>query len=171
MSLFDKKKDKGTLVIHLNMKALEHADKGGEAFRAGKLEEAQKEFQEALRLEPETSEAHFGMGMISQQKGLLDEAAVSYRRAIQADPSNTNAMFNLGSIHIFQHDFEQGINMFKLLSELTPEDPQVFLNLGSAYLSSGQSESAISALEDALGLDPNYVKAQILMAQAKQKRK
>jgi len=167
MSLF-KKNNKGTLVVHLNMAAMEHADKGGEAFREGKLDEAEKEFQEALRLEPETSDAHFGMGMVYQQKGLLDEAAASYNRALQADPLNTSAMFNLGSISIFRHNFKEAIGTFKLLSKITPEDPQVFLNMGSAYMGLKQPGNAITALQEALRLDPNYAKAKILLTQAKQ---
>lgn len=168
MGFIKKGKEKGSLVVKINLAALEHVNKGMNAARQGRIEEAVLEFKTALKIEPETSDAYFGLGMVYQQKGLLEEALSYYKKSIESDPTNTDAMFNIGSINMFREDFNAAIEMFQLLSKITPEDPQVFLNLGSSFLSLGQLDDAITSLEEALHLDPGYSKAQILLIQAKQ---
>jgi Tfp pilus assembly protein PilF len=168
MEGFDGSDNNGSLVIHMNAAALEHVQKGLELIQNGKIDEAGEEFQTALKIEPGTSEAQFGMGMVYQQKGMLAEAEEHYKTAVKLDPTNTDALFNIGSISMFRRDFNQAISIYQLLSEMTPEDPQVFLNLGSVLIESGQPEKAIAPLEEALRLDPNYANAKILMARVKQ---
>jgi Flp pilus assembly protein TadD len=168
MGILNKFKKKNTLVIHINTEALKHVDKGNDLARKGKLDEAIKEFNTALEIEPQTSEALYGLGLVCQQRGKLDEAREYYQQAVKADPVNTDAMFNIGAINMWQQRYEEAIEVFELLSILTPEDPQVFLNLGSIYLASGNAEKAVDSLHEALRLDPNYAKAQFLLTKARQ---
>jgi len=169
MGIFKKKDDSGKITIKLNYRAMEHVEKGMDLAQMGRIREAEQEFKEAIKIEPATADAYFGLAMIKQQSGLLDEAHDLYKTALRHDPIHTDSMFNIGAIYVMKKDFESAISTFVLLTRLTPDDPQVFLNLGSAYQQSGRYKESIVPLEHALTLDPNYNNAKILLNQAKTK--
>ena len=61
-----------------------------------KLDEAIKEYQEALRLKPEDAQAHNNLGNALAEQGKLDEAIGHYREALRLNADNPEAHFNLG---------------------------------------------------------------------------
>jgi tetratricopeptide (TPR) repeat protein len=67
----------------------------GDAFQ-GHLGEAAQLFQRALKLNPDSAEAHNGAGNVQQLLGDLDAAIAHYERAIQLAPNYTAAHHDLG---------------------------------------------------------------------------
>ena len=64
----------------------------------GCTEEAVKEFQKALRLDPTASKAWYDMGNVWYHTGRGDEAVAAYIQALQIDPLFTDAWYNLGVV-------------------------------------------------------------------------
>ena len=87
MSFF-KKNNKGTLVVHLNMAAMEHADKGGEAFREGKLDEAVAKFHEALEADASFALAHSALAVVYGKLDKHDDAIQHGLKVCELEPND-----------------------------------------------------------------------------------
>ncbi|HEX8337838.1 MAG TPA: tetratricopeptide repeat protein, partial [Pyrinomonadaceae bacterium] len=76
-------------------KALAHNERGLEQFAKGKLEQAVKEYKEALRAYPSLAAAHNNLGSAHFAAARFEEASSSFRRAAELDPDYGQAHFNL----------------------------------------------------------------------------
>lgn len=59
-----------------------HSSRGDEFLKSGKLEEAQREFTEALLIEPQATEAHLGLAEAYHRLGRVDDAVRELRAAL-----------------------------------------------------------------------------------------
>lgn len=66
---------------------LVHQELGLLLFGAGRLEEAEPEFREALRLTPDLAEAAYNLGAIAERKPDFAAAETWFRKAVAIDPS------------------------------------------------------------------------------------
>ena len=64
---------------------------------AGRLDEAEAMYREALQLEPGSALAHNNQGTLFRAQNRLDEAIASFRAAIALDPRLASAHFNLAA--------------------------------------------------------------------------
>src|SRR5437879_421740 len=63
--------------------------------KSGKLDEAQKIFDQALQLLPKESISYINLGNLFDQQKKYDEAENMYRQAIKLEPSNAYAHYDL----------------------------------------------------------------------------
>lgn len=70
----------------------------------GRLDEAERVLQEALKAEPGSAMILTSMGLVALQKGDIDEAVELMRRALEKEPSYPPAAFNLGMIYMRRKD-------------------------------------------------------------------
>jgi tetratricopeptide (TPR) repeat protein len=61
------------------------------AWNAGKIPEAKKSFEEAVRLDPKMADAHYWLGMANLNEGKLPEAAKEFEEYLTLDPSGKYA--------------------------------------------------------------------------------
>ncbi len=64
---------------------------GAALARFGEVEEAEREFQRSVALDPEDDMAHAGLGYCAEVRGDLHEAERHYRKALEIDPLNAYA--------------------------------------------------------------------------------
>jgi len=65
---------------------------------AGRDEQARRELDEALRLDPANADAHFMLGFVCEQRGDRAQAIAHYRRALQLNRNHTGALQALNRI-------------------------------------------------------------------------
>ncbi|NCN65638.1 MAG: tetratricopeptide repeat protein [Candidatus Altiarchaeum hamiconexum] len=78
--------------------AEEHFKSGTSLFRSKRYEEAEKEFREALRLNPNYAKAHNNLGRLWFEynlRSMCDEIGEEYKKAIEINPNYTEAHYNL----------------------------------------------------------------------------
>ena len=61
-----------------------------------RLDEAIKEFSEALRGKPDFAEARLSLAMALRQKGNLNEAIMNYKEYLRLRPQDASAQASLG---------------------------------------------------------------------------
>ena len=81
----------GTLLVREASAAKSAA--GGDAVLS---KEAEKEYEEALRLQPELAQAHFHLGVLLFDRKSLEEASAHLAEATRVDANNAQALFIWG---------------------------------------------------------------------------
>lgn len=128
--------------------------KGLQAHRAGRLEEAEREYRKVLELDSKNKYAYYNLGLLEQRRQRVDAAEQNYRLALSIDPNFIQALFNLAIIRSNKNDVEEAIKLYQQVITLQPGYAGAHLNLGFALLAVGRIEEGNAALAKAVELDP-----------------
>ena len=71
------------------------------------LESALDAWVESLRLDPESSQPHVMMAIVSLHQGRLEDSIVSLKNALRLGPRNPISQSNLAEAYVYQGDFRQ----------------------------------------------------------------
>ncbi len=85
-----------------------HFVQGQNALAQGRLDEAEREFSEVLRLDPKRAEAHANLGGIAYRQGRYERAIQSFTEALRLNPSLGDAQALLGLAQIRSGHAEEG---------------------------------------------------------------
>ena len=77
-------------------KARETLEKGAQALKAGKLEEAQKYIGEAMKLAPANPDVLYLQGMLYMRQGNWEQAQTTLEKASRMDPNQPRILAALG---------------------------------------------------------------------------
>src|SRR5215472_9074088 len=78
----------GAIVADLPTSARAHMHYATELQEAGRVDEAAKEFSEAIRWNPNSTKAHVSLGSLLTANGQLDEAQKHFEQALRVEPKN-----------------------------------------------------------------------------------
>jgi tetratricopeptide (TPR) repeat protein len=105
-------------------------------------EQAKKEFQEELKIDPNNAGAEYVLGELAHQDQQLDDAVQHFSRAASLDPSFGDAFLGLGAALISLKKFSEAIAPLEAASKLEPANPAAHYNLGLAYSRVGRKPDA-----------------------------
>jgi len=108
-------------VQHLLPLDTRYIERGLSCYQKGDYNEAIKQFQEALKLNPGKAEIHYNLGLTYQAKGLLNEAVEEYRKALEINPEDAETHNNLGVVYYNQGSYRKAIEEFKLALSINPD--------------------------------------------------
>lgn len=129
----------------------------GASLRAlGCQEEAIREFNRVLVLDPCQAEAHHQLGNALKSLHRFAEATISLRRAAELSPKNAAIWLNLGAALLELSTRDEAIACFQRAITLEPGRPEAHNILGSALLDAGRIGEAKNQLQEALRLLPAY---------------
>ncbi len=100
------------------------------------LEEAVKEFEKLVTLEPNFIMGHFLLGHVYSHNKKYDSAEKELRLvlALTNDSQLKGMVYNaLGNIYAERNKYEQSLEEFLLALEVYPEIKEVFFNIGATY--------------------------------------
>ena len=126
---------------------------------AGDLDGAERLCLKALKVNPESAEAHDHLGDVLMRKGLPKEAKAHFAKAIQHQPRYAAAHVNLGRALRKEGKPKEGIEHFKKAVEIDPELAGAHDNWGNALAGLGQFDQAIEHYKRAIRIDPRYASA------------
>jgi Flp pilus assembly protein TadD/lysophospholipase L1-like esterase len=118
-------------------------------------EEAQAQFERAIRLMPDFTHAHFNLARVLIKKGHSAEAVVELQRTIQIDPNHVGALNMLGMALGRQQKFDEAQSHLERAVRLDPDHAEVRNNLGAVYAAQGRLREAAVQFEAALRIDPD----------------
>src|SRR6266478_3346599 len=117
------------------------------------LDNALKEFQLALQLQPNEAELHEALGELYLDNHSDDEAQTELQRALALDPSRTHALYLLGRLYVQNRENEKALPYLQRAVRLQPDSADASSLLGTAYVRLGQFANALPKLEKAAQLD------------------
>lgn len=129
-----------------------------QAFQAGDLAAAQRDYQLVLKSEPKNTDALHGLAAISLSQGQYEAAESLYLRILEADPKDNAAQAGLIGLR-GQVDPVQSESRLKTLLASQPESPSLNFTLGNLYAQQGRWNDAQQAYFRAFSGDsenPDY---------------
>lgn len=127
---------------------------GNTMFIQGKINEAARQYQEALKLEPENPSAHKNLGMVMLRKKNYEQAIAHFKTSLAQKPEDKNTEQLLMSALIM--DAEVKTKTAKLRNSLLTGimDSALHRKLGDIYKSTGQYDKALAHFSLALVVEP-----------------
>ncbi len=127
------------------------------SLRDGSVEEALRQVQMAITLDPLNSRAHNLLGYINEHKfNRVDQAEQEYRKALEINGLNTRALVNLGLL-LEKHnsDLTEPEALFRKAVESDADDWEAHLSLGHLlHARKGKLEEAEKEIRKAIELAP-----------------
>jgi Tfp pilus assembly protein PilF len=122
--------------------------------RLGHFDEAEKEFETILKIDPKNSAAMNYLGYSWADKGVrLEEAEKLLRQAVALEPDNGAYLDSLGWVRFKRGDPREARPLLEKAVLLSP-DPLIFDHLGDADLADHHPEVALQSWSKALSMDP-----------------
>jgi tetratricopeptide (TPR) repeat protein len=132
---------------------------GSAFFQRGYLEQAEASFQRALRDDPNSAEALYGIGSVYLQQQNTADAKRSFERTTKASAAYPdtlpNAWNNLGLLATREGRTAEAIPYFEKALRTNPDHLIALTNLGNAYRQEKQWEPARTVLAHAVEVGPD----------------
>ena len=134
-------------------------DRGNELLRQNRLEVAISCYQEAIRLNPHHSEAHYNWAIALQRQERVEDAIQLLREALKHNPNFARACNNLGIALTHQNKVQEAIGYLQQAVHLDPNYAEAHNNLAIALALHGRHDEAIDGYRQALLLKPDFAEA------------
>lgn len=121
----------------------------------GRIDEAEKHFREAIRLNPNYGNPFFCLGVVMQSRGKIKEAKAYFRQALKRDPTMAEAYNILGTISAAEEDLQSAESLYRRSIEIQPELADAHDNLGIALAGQGRIDEALKHFRQAVTLAPD----------------
>ena len=136
-----------------------HNNLGEALIRLGRLPEAMRHEEEALRIKPDDAVAHYNMGLALFRLGKVQEAIGHYEQALRKKPNFAEAHNNLGDALFRLGRLPEAMEHVEQALRIKPDNAEAHNNMGGALLQLGRSQEAIGHYEQALRLKPDFAVA------------
>lgn len=105
-------------------------------------DQAKKELQQELEIDPANAGAEYVLGELARQAGEFDQAVQHFRKATQFDPSFGDAYLGLGASLLTEKKFAEAVAPLEMAVKLQPSNPAAHYSLGTAYSRTGRKSDA-----------------------------
>jgi tetratricopeptide (TPR) repeat protein len=105
-------------------------------------EEAKKEFQQELEIDPDNAGAEYVLGELARQAQQWDEAIQHFSRASKLDAGFGDAFLGLGASLLSVKKFNEAIPPLETAVKLEPQNPAAHYSLAIAYTRVGRKPDA-----------------------------
>ena len=131
--------------------------KGDEAYKAGRWEDARKEYESLLVLRPDLARTiHEQLARVYSQEGNTAKVLEHLQHVLDAEPANLEIKLLMAQEALKGGQLERGLALLAGVDDAKVKDPDVFFNIAVLLLNQKKPEQAITYLTKAVTLDPAY---------------
>ena len=130
-----------------------------DAHRAGRIQEAERQYRTVLKLNPRYAPALSNLGVILRQTGRFPEALEALHAAVQAEPGSAAGWSNLCNTYRQLGRWAEAVQAGQQATALAPNDGDALSNLGLALFHADRFDEARSVLERAVAVAPDHANA------------
>jgi len=148
-------------VKHFNMalqvdpeNALAHYDLAISLGNLHRDQQAERELQLTLNLQPWFPRAATALGMAQARQGKLQDGLASFDRALALDPNDFDAILNRGNVECILTEWDKGRRDLNHAAALEPDSAEVHQALGTMWFYQGNLDTALREYLHALRLAP-----------------
>ncbi len=128
------------------------------AFRAQKMDDAEKKLIELISINPKYSEAFELLGRVYMQSRDYTLARETFLHVLKLSPKNASVYASLGEVSELEGKVDAAYEAYKKAMELSPNNPKYLDFYISAAISSGNLDEAKEALERLKEVNPQNQK-------------
>lgn len=129
--------------------------KRGEVFEnENRLTEAESDYLDALRNDPECWRAEHALGVIAARNGNADEAGRRFNRTLLLNPEFAKAYSNRAALAVQRGDFEAALNDYQQAIEIDPDFEPAHTGRGRVCHMLGRLDEGLQHLDAAELLSP-----------------
>ncbi len=151
----------GTTISATSLQAPKDAqkafEKGADALKKKKYDEAQKQLEKAVELYPKYATAWFELGLLHQQRKQVDLAKKAYAQALAADSKFVKPYLQLTQFSVQEQKWQEVADTTSRVIKLNPFDfPSAYFYNSAANLNLRNLDAAEKSAREALKLDPQH---------------
>ena len=129
----------------------------------GRADEASKDIEHALSLNPNYSDAFALQSIIAVVQNDKERALAIGKKAVEADPNSASALVALSYAQQANFDLEGARNSLKQAAQISPENALAWARMAELHLSFAELNAALGAAQKAVALDPNLSRTQTVL--------
>lgn len=133
-----------------------HIQAGMEFEKAGKVDEAIHEEEEALAIDPDNVQVHVNLLSLYGRKGDHSKAKQHFDAAIRLNPGRSDAWYDYGVLLFRERSFAEAEQAFRRAVEIDPSYAEAHNNLGVIYEQQGRMEDAAQEFRAAIADRPDF---------------
>lgn len=154
-----------TLAVKEN-NALAHNNLADVWSRSGRVDDAIRQYQAALKVMPESPVARNNLGSHFLKQGKVAEAIEEFRRVLSRDPQSIRARFSLADALMRSGRAAEAVAEYEKALAIKPDLARGHLALGHALMRAGRLADAIAQFKIAVQLEPGHAHARNSLATA-----
>ncbi len=132
--------------------------RGAVLTRTQQADDARIFLSEALKKDPQSSEAYFWSGQVFFAQEQFQRAAEEFQQAGAKEPGYHLAWHMAGAALNQAADYAGAERMYQKAIEVKPNAADTYCNLGGAYYNMQRPDDAIAALRRSIQIDPRYAR-------------
>ena len=113
---------------------------------------------------PDSSAAHYNLGLAYTALGKMSSAERSYRRSLELDPEHPEAWVNLGGTLLLRWDFEGCVEANREALKRNDDLLLAHYNMGQGCLYLGDGEGVVRCNRRVLEIDPGHAAGHYFLA-------
>ena len=143
-----------------------HFNYGAALQQEGRLDEAEKQYNAALRFDPNYVKVYVNLGQLFVSKDKLDEAKKNYTKAIELEPQIGEVRAGYAYLLERLGEPDQARVEYENAIRLSPKSARLFYTYGAFLDKRGELDAAIAQYQRALQVDPSLADARSELATA-----
>lgn len=132
-------------------------------FDKGLMERSVREFEAAVRLQPQQAKYHYWLGRGLYQLNQFTRARQAFQAAVTIDPRRFHFQFWLGQISYALRHFQDAVLCFTAAHKVRPRHTPTLLRLASCYFHLADFPRAARVLEHAIAREPTRLQLYTLL--------
>jgi len=129
-----------------DQKLQEHLNLGVAFYRSGMMEDAAREFEAALEVDPNQGRANFMLGLMAFRNGRLEEALKCFDAMPEGARQSYSVQRNRAVALELLGRYDEAVDALDRAHEARPDDHEVHLLKGIVHLKAGRAPKALEAL-------------------------
>ncbi|PYV25528.1 MAG: hypothetical protein DMG27_09570 [Acidobacteria bacterium] len=146
-------------------KAQEHLGAGVKLFQLERYSEAAKEFELALKVDSDLSEARYYLAVSCFNERRYPDAREQFERLLPSGYQKERVTYYLGRLDLAGGRLDSAIRRFESLKRAEPLEDELYY-LGSALIKKGEPRRAVSVLKRQINFNPRDFRAYNLLGRA-----
>jgi len=138
--------------------------------KENRYDEALSAFEAILEKDPNSKQAHLGIGVICLKQKDYEGALTHFQAARKLDPMMAKAALAVGNVYYKQNELDSAVEAFQDAINIDPSAPAGYLGVGRALFKQKKYPQAKEKVQKALVFNPQSVPGRLLISQIYQEQ-